>query len=286
MKKVIFIGGISYSGSTLLDMILSNDPDGYSLGEVHAMFRPYRFHHYKELEYAKRDKDWYDILSDCEKNLFSNLFIKYPNLNFAVDSSKNPFWITAQMKYLNNQGISYNNVLIYKSPQEFAHSFEKRNKLNILEKSLKSYYKTYRYFISEYKSISYKQLIQDEDALRSLCIYLDIPYLKGKKHYWNKNHKTFFGNNRARAHTANLKSKGKELTINLTEEGKKTLYYNPPKDECLIRYGSYIEDKCKNILRICTYPGGGINHDYSIIMLRFKYTIKYLIHHYYSYIKY
>ena len=30
-RKVIFVGGISFSGSTLLDMMLSNDPEGFLL---------------------------------------------------------------------------------------------------------------------------------------------------------------------------------------------------------------------------------------------------------------
>ena len=45
MKKVIFIGGTSYSGSTFFDMILANDPKGFSCGEVNALFNPYRPHH-------------------------------------------------------------------------------------------------------------------------------------------------------------------------------------------------------------------------------------------------
>lgn len=44
-KKVIFIGGTSYSDSTFLDMILANDPSGFSCGEVLALFHPTRSYH-------------------------------------------------------------------------------------------------------------------------------------------------------------------------------------------------------------------------------------------------
>lgn len=44
-KTAIFIGGSSYSGSTLLDMMLASGEDGFSAGEVSALFYPYRPHH-------------------------------------------------------------------------------------------------------------------------------------------------------------------------------------------------------------------------------------------------
>jgi hypothetical protein len=46
MKTVIFVGGSSYSGSTLLDLMLANAPDGFSCGEVSQMFHPYKKHHF------------------------------------------------------------------------------------------------------------------------------------------------------------------------------------------------------------------------------------------------
>ena len=45
-KKVIFIGGSSYSGSTFLDMMLSSGDNGFTAGEVSALFLlilPYQF---------------------------------------------------------------------------------------------------------------------------------------------------------------------------------------------------------------------------------------------------
>ena len=41
-KKVIFVGGTSFSGSTFLDMMLANGEEGFSAGEVYALFYPYR----------------------------------------------------------------------------------------------------------------------------------------------------------------------------------------------------------------------------------------------------
>jgi hypothetical protein len=46
MKKLINIYGTARSGSTMLDLILGNDPKGFSLGEVANWFYPWRTHHF------------------------------------------------------------------------------------------------------------------------------------------------------------------------------------------------------------------------------------------------
>ncbi len=58
MKKVIFITGTGRSGSTLLDMMLGNDPKGISLGEVVALFRPYRPHHLLKNKDCFGENEW------------------------------------------------------------------------------------------------------------------------------------------------------------------------------------------------------------------------------------
>ena len=56
-NQVIFITGTSYSASTLLDMILSNDKNGFSLGEVNAFFRPYRKHHIEQIKIEQKNHE-------------------------------------------------------------------------------------------------------------------------------------------------------------------------------------------------------------------------------------
>jgi len=246
-NKVIFVGGTSFSGSTMLDMILSNDPHGNSLGEIIALFRPHREHHFQEIKKLKTDKDWLKILDDGEKNLYQNLFNIYNNTEYFVDSSKDPNWIKKNIKILKNNNIDFKNVLIYKTPAELAHSFAKRNKINILDSHIEAYYKTYLYYIKDFRSVSYKQLVKEPKVLELLCNYLQIDYFIGKEKFWQKEHHTFFGNRRARVHTDNLKPEDKNVEQNLTKDGYQKLYYVEPDNEELMELGKKIELKYKNI---------------------------------------
>ena len=46
MGKVIFVNGTARCGSTMVDLIMGNDPGGFSLGEVCSWYRPTRTHHF------------------------------------------------------------------------------------------------------------------------------------------------------------------------------------------------------------------------------------------------
>ena len=118
MKKVIFIGGTSYSGSTFLDMILANDPKGFSCGEVHALFNPYRPHHIRPDCGCGDDNcnTWNKIKKGGKKKLYETLFDIFPDTEFIIDSSKNPFWIKYQMNICSSKNIETINVLIFKNP--------------------------------------------------------------------------------------------------------------------------------------------------------------------------
>ena len=179
MKKVIFIGGTSYSGSTLLDMILSNDEKGFSLGEINAIFRPYRLHHLQLRTELLSNKVWEKIILDGENKLLPNLFETYQNVDFFVDSSKDPFWIKNQNDILNAKNIKFYNLLIYKTPEELSHSFHKRGILSSLEKHIKSYYTMYYYLIQNFVSISYKDLTTSNYLIKKICDYLEINYFEG-----------------------------------------------------------------------------------------------------------
>lgn len=199
MKQVIFVGGTSRSGSTLLDMILANDIGGYSLGEVHALFNPCENHHFQARENLKtRDAKWKRLIEDGENNLFCNLFDLFPDIDFFVVSSKNPFWITKHSQILERSGISFKNVVIYKSPKELANSFLKRGLgdrwINVYEK----YHRKYFTLIENFRSISYRSLFDEKDYLEKVCNYLEIEYRADKINYWEKEHQTFFGSNTAK----------------------------------------------------------------------------------------
>ena len=202
MKKVIFIGGSSYSGSTMLDMMLANSPEGFSVGEVHALFHPFRPHHFNpECGCANTDCDfWFQVREAGEKNLYKTIFSLLPKISFIVDSSKDPWWIKKQSQILQAQGIEIRHLLIWKEPAAFAHSMLKRQRKGWM-KSWKNYYQLYFSLISDYSSVAYSELVQNPDEiLHKLCNQISIPYHQNQKKFWQKQHHTLFGNDSAKIH--------------------------------------------------------------------------------------
>ena len=247
MRKVIFIGGTSYSGSTFLDMILANDPKGFSCGEVYALFHPFRRYHIHPI-CGCGDKGcniWTRILKNGEKHLYETIFDMFPNVEFIVDSSKNPFWISRQIENLDRKNIMFQNIIIYKNPLDLAYSFKKRGKLYDWEKNFINYHRLYFSLIEIWRAVRYDKLVRDEFVLKELCRYLNIPYFKGKEMYWKKKHHTLFGNTSAKIHLYSEENnefkKGiKELTgiHNNSEalENYRTIYYKNVMDKELEEY--------------------------------------------------
>lgn len=267
MKKIIFIGGTSYSGSTLMDMILSNDSSGFSCGEVVALFRPFKNNHLRhEFHDGANGYDiWNKLKNEGERNLYKNIFTYFPQVKFIVDSSKDPLWIQSQSGYAKKDNIPIKNLVIWKTPYESALSFQKRGRLNEFAKSWINYHRLYFTLIKDFKSIKYYDLTNNKDALKALCNYVDIPYSDNKLNYWEKNHGTLFGNRSAKIHLANKDSaKFNEIkdylnkrdsqigNFTINDEHKK-IYYNNPLDK---RLKDYIDKICKinchmnNIVRL------------------------------------
>ena len=201
-KKVIFVAGAQYSGTTLLDAILANDDHGFSCGEVKTYFYPYRPHHYEpDCGCATPDCDiWPQIKKLGEKNVHASIFNRFPDVDFIVDSSKEILWIASQIKNLRKQNIETQNILIWKTPDEIAHSFNKRGRIDDWEKNWANYYRLYFTLIEQWASVKYADFVKSEDCLKTICNYLDIPFFPEKKEYWNRQHHTLFGNTSTKIH--------------------------------------------------------------------------------------
>ena len=201
-KKVIFVGGSSYSGSTLLDMAISSGPDGFSAGEVYALFYPWQRWHI-EPRCSCNDKMcsiWTAIKKKGVGRLYFEIFKMFPNIKYIVDSSKDPLWISANSKKLKLKGIECKNILIYKTPLEFAYSKYKRGSTK-WKKAWKNYYQLYFSLIKNPIIIKYSDFVgMPQKYLKIICMQLDINYFEGKESFWKYNHHTLFGNNSAKIH--------------------------------------------------------------------------------------
>lgn len=202
MKKVIFVGGTEYSGSTFFHMILANDPHGLAIGEVHNFFRPSRPYHFQmHCSCGEQPgKLWLDVKNEGETRLYAALFDAFPEVDYIVDSSKNPLWIHDQMQHLERQGIATQNILIWKTPYELAHSFQKRGDVNKWQRSWEVYHRIYFTLIEQWRAISYGGFTNERSLLTSACAYLQLADFPGKERYWEREQHVLGGNPSARVH--------------------------------------------------------------------------------------
>jgi hypothetical protein len=222
VKRIIYIGGTARSGSTLLDMVLSNDPKGMSLGEVVALFRPFRKHHYELRRKLMADTKWKKILKEGEDNLYPNLFHLYPKTEFFVDSSKNPFWIKKQSNIIQKEGANTHQILIYKTPVEFANSLYKRGQGKNWKKSWIQYHRKYFTLIQDFKTISYGDFIKNPEVLERLCNWFGLEFSTAKYRYWEHKSLTFFGSN-----TTKIKGIEKKEGPSINQKNHVLEYDNP-----------------------------------------------------------
>jgi len=242
-KKIIFIGGTSRSGTTLLDLILANDNKGMSLGEIHYLFHPIRKHNFSEIEKLNKDEIWSKILKDGKKNLYQNLIKCFPQIDIFVDSSKDPFWFKYHEKVkTSNYEIKY--VLIFKTPEELAESFIKRGKKSEWIRTYVHYHKKYFSLIKNFNIISYKDLVTNDIRLKILCEKIGIKYFEKKKNYWERPQPTFFGSNSVRSYNSQY-SKSQ-----LTEIRRFAVNYKKINDEEIINYVNTVLEKNPEVLKM------------------------------------
>jgi hypothetical protein len=200
-RKVIFIGGTNYSGSTLLDMVLGNDYSGFSCGELDSLVHPYRPHHLNPVcSCGDTGCNVWHLTKDEKRHLHETIFSRFPDVHFVVDSSKWIPWLTDRQEELKKKGFSVRNILIWKSPAQYFHSCLKRGQTRGWAESWIRYHLLYFSTFDDWVSVSYDDFVSDESILENLCKALDIPYFASKRSYWEKTHHVLFGNSSAKIH--------------------------------------------------------------------------------------
>lgn len=70
-KTLINILGAGRSGTTMLDLMLGNDNNSFSLGEVHAWFRPFRKHHFEiDCNCGNKNCNYWTEVKNLKEKLF------------------------------------------------------------------------------------------------------------------------------------------------------------------------------------------------------------------------
>ncbi len=240
MRKVVFIGGSSFSGSTAFHLMIANDACGFACGELHSLFSPTKQAHANRLQDCSAEcrRVWREVRKRGPKHAFSAIFDIFPDVTLVVDSSKNPFWIHDQSQILKNRGIDVHHLLIWKSPLEFAHSRKKRNALSGWERAWINYHRLYSSLLPEWRSVAYRELaVNPSEVLQSVCRYLGIIYFDQKPEFWNKPQLHLGGNYSARIHMLDKNEIGKYESKWIGEDRKsthKSVYYQPVNDSALL----------------------------------------------------
>lgn len=193
-KKVIFIAGTSYSGSTLLDLILSNEERANSLGEVESIFNPVKGHHLREIKRLKEDPKWNFLLNQGSSKLYHEIFDLY-DVDLIIDSSKNPVWIKEQISSLPSD-VSYEVVLVFKKLEDFAASFLKRERGNWLN-VYKNYHNLFFSLHRDFHRIAYHNIPLKDHQIYELLKALNLSSDEARFNFWKKKRTNFFGNNNA-----------------------------------------------------------------------------------------
>lgn len=195
-STVISIGCPSRSGSTMLDLMLGNAYNSFSLGEVYAKFRPFRSYHLDpQCGCGNLDCRYRKVISECSRrSLYTTCFEKF-DVEYLIDSSKRLSWIIDASKVAEGRNYRYINVLIYKNPIELSHSFFKRGHDPMFWRNYYVLY--YRRFFSTgmpFVAVNYNDFMAGlPDSLERLCTAINMPYFSGKERFWEKQHHHYFG---------------------------------------------------------------------------------------------
>jgi hypothetical protein len=193
---LINICGTSRSGSTMVDLMLGNDPGAFSLGEVHAWFRPFRTHHFKIICSCRQENCPWENLKNLKENEFHKKAFNILEVDILVDSSKSLPWVIDNNIWARKNGITVHNVLLFKEPVSFFYSFWKRG-VSIQKASKNEFVKYYKRFFQTglpFTVLDYNRLVEEPAAtLEKLCGVLNIPYFPGKERFWEKQHHHLFG---------------------------------------------------------------------------------------------
>ena len=203
MRTVIFVASAAYSGSTMLDLMLSNSHVGFSCGEVSALFRPWRPNHlHPQCGCGDPTCDlWHRIRRQDERRVYQRIFAEFPHLEYVVDSSKDIAWLRDQHRYLSETTLEPHFVLPWKSPLEYAHSCWKRGREKGWATRWISYYRRFLSVAPRWLSIPYRDLARTPaETLEGLCAALDIEYQPGKENFWKHPQHTLWGSESVKLH--------------------------------------------------------------------------------------
>ena len=208
-KTKINIFGAGRSGTTMLDLMLGNDSQSFSMGEVRAWFRPFRKHHFQiDCNCGNADCQYWAKVKDLNESEFINEAFEKWDVNFIIDSSKHIPWMIDSFSWTEKYGIENINFIIYKPLINYIYSIWKRGEnINNAVYRYKLYYK--RFFESgiDAYAINFQELVlKPNETLDLITDITKQPKVNNRANFWEKNHHHLFGSGGTRNQTRNRNS--------------------------------------------------------------------------------
>ncbi|MGB0651648.1 MAG: hypothetical protein ACPGQL_00470 [Thermoplasmatota archaeon] len=200
--RLVNVFGTGRSGTTVLDLMLGNAPDAFSVGEAYSWFRPNHQRHL-ELECCcdQRPCPVWAELSRLPARHFHRDALAATGTTTIVDSSKQLSWLLDANRWAAKDGLAVANVAIWKDPVDLAYSFWKRDRHpDWFRRTFIDHYG--RFFAMGLPNVAVRhQELMDEPAglMERLCGHLGMDWEPGRDAFWEKDHHIIGGSHWGRA---------------------------------------------------------------------------------------
>lgn len=184
------------SGSTMVDLVLGNANNAFSLGEVYAWFRPWRKHHFTiRCSCGQTPCFYWEKIKNHDESKFHARAFEDLGVDFLIDSSKNMAWIVDAHRWGRREGFRVFNLLLYKEPVDIIYSHWKRGQTPAF--ALRNYKKYYERFFSMglgFSSLSLKSFSTNpKGMLDAIAAQTGLSNFEGKERFWEKESHHLFG---------------------------------------------------------------------------------------------
>ncbi|HVV99137.1 MAG TPA: hypothetical protein VHB77_02285 [Planctomycetaceae bacterium] len=201
MRTLINVCGPSFSGTTILDLMLGNAPDAFACGEIVNWYRPrYEAHRLCNCSCGEPGCMLQRLVRQVPERRFHETVYERFGVDVIADSSKRFPWVIDTHRWGRAKGFRVVNLLLWKDPLAQGLSHWKRGKplLNARLHFLR-YYQRFFTIGVPYRAIDLEQLTDNpSDGLRQICDAIGIEYTPGRERFWEKQHHQLFGNPQVR----------------------------------------------------------------------------------------
>ncbi|WP_435009461.1 hypothetical protein P12x_000713 [Tundrisphaera lichenicola] len=197
MRTLINVCGASFSGTTMLDLMLGNAPDAASCGEVGAWFRPRRRDRLAPNCPCGADPcPRWEPFAGVPETRFHPLAMDLWGVRILADSTKRLSWVIDVNHWGALAGIRVVNLLIWKDPVTHAYSHWKRGTpIRDARRRFVRYHERLLGLKIPFASIHFDEFTRSPaEQLAEACRAVDIPYFAGKERFWTRRHHNLFGN--------------------------------------------------------------------------------------------